>query len=425
MSPAPCGFRPLLSRQARLGALAGYYRKQFSNGDSFKVDAFFGRSLFDLYSNFTFYLVNPVTGDAIQQHDSRAQEGVNTQYLHNFRIASARAVLAAGATFDADEINVGLYPRIGRMPIGVTTRSLLFIPNVAPYAQQSLDFFNGRLHLEAGLRWDYFHWRDDDLVNPVTSGVLAANRFQPKAAVAFSPSRAIPLTLSFNYGRGINTQDARGIIERPDSPRIATTDFSQAGIAYNRSRLSLSADAFLIDRSNEEVYIPDDGTFEFKGPSRSYGYEGKSAFRLNAFLSLNGSLTQVTQSFYLGTSPRLYVEDAPHNVASAGLTLSGWRGVFSSLRWRHIGNYRLDELDPTIRASGIDVVDLALSKTLRHWVDLNFDIDNLADKRYYETQNYFESRVTPSTPALFRVHGTPGYPFGVIAGLTFHFFPKR
>jgi len=30
---------------------------------------------------------------------------------------------------------------------------------------------------------------------------------------------------------------------------------------------------FFIDRSNEQVYIPDDGSFEFKGPSRSYGYE--------------------------------------------------------------------------------------------------------------------------------------------------------
>jgi len=409
----------------RLGTVSGYYRRQFSSGDSFKVDAFFGRSLFDLYSNFTFYLVNPLTGDAIQQHDSRAQEGVNAQYLHNFRIGAARALLAAGANFYANEINVGLYPRIGREPLGVTTRSLLFIPNAAPYAQQSLDFLNGRLHFEAGLRWDYFHWRDDDLVHPEISGVLAANRFQPKAAVAFSPLRTIPLTLSFNYGRGINTQDARGIVERPDSPRIATTDFSQAGIAYNRQRFSLSADAFLIDRSNEQVYIPDDGTFEFKGPSRSYGYEGKGAFHLNSFLSLNGDLTQVTQSFYRGTFPRVYVDSAPHNVASAGLTLSGWRGMFGSLRWRHIGNYRLDGLHPTIRASGLDVIDLALSKTLRRWVDLNFDIDNLTNKRFYETQNYFESRVTSSVPAIFRVHGTPGYPFSVTGGLTFHLFAHR
>jgi len=30
-------------------------------------------------------------------------------------------------------------------------------------------------------------------------------------------------------------------------------------------RFSASADYFLIDHSNEQVYIPDDGTFDFKG----------------------------------------------------------------------------------------------------------------------------------------------------------------
>ena len=38
----------------------------------------------------------------------------------------------------------------------------------------------------------------------------------------------------------------------------------------------MSADIFWIDRSHEQVYIPDDGSFEFKGPSRAYGFEAKS-----------------------------------------------------------------------------------------------------------------------------------------------------
>jgi hypothetical protein len=71
---------------------------------------------------------------------------------------------------------------------------------------------------------------------------------------------------------------------------------------------------------------------------------------------------------------------------------------------RHIGNYRLDGLDPTIRASGLDVLDLAITKQLRHWVAFNLGIDNLAGKPYYETQNYFESRVTPSASAVSRIH---------------------
>ena len=39
-------------------------------------------------------------------------------------------------------------------------------------------------------------------------------------------------------------------------------------------------------------------------------------------------------------------------------------------------------------------MDLAVTKSLRPWLDLNVEIDNLTDKIYYETQNYFESRVS-------------------------------
>ncbi len=181
---------------------------------------------------------------------------------------------------------------------------------------------------------------------------------------------------------------------------------------------------FLIDRSNEQVCIPDDATFEFKGPSRSYGYEANSSLQVTRYLALNAGLTQVTNSFYRATSPRVYVDSAPHSVANGAFTFSGWRGLYASMRYRHIGNYRLDGLDPTIRASGLDVLDLAATKQIRRWVDFNFDIDNLTDKLYYETQNYFVSRVTPTAPAVARIHGTPGYPVGVTVGLTFQLITK-
>ena len=119
------------------------------------------------------------------------------------------------------------------------------------------------------------------------------------------------------------------------------------------------------------------------------------------------------------------MDSAPHTVANGGLTLSGWNGLYTSLRYRHVGNYRLDGEDAAIRASGLDVVDLAITKTIRRWIDLNFDIDNLTDKHYYETQNFFESRVGPASEAKERIHGTPGYPIGITLGLTFHLAGKR
>jgi outer membrane receptor protein involved in Fe transport len=411
--------------RVRLGTTGVYYRKTLKSGDSFKADGFLSRSLFDLYSNFTFFLNDPENGDGIQQHDSRYQEGFNTQYLHPYRLWGNSALFTAGTNFHDNQINVALYPQQNRVPLDVVTRAYAPVTNSAGYAQQGVDFLHGRLHIDGGLRWDYFRFSVDDRVDVSHSGSEGASRLQPKFALAYRVWKIVPVTISFNYGRGINTQDARGIVQRPDSPRIATTDVYQVGTAYQMGRVSVTGDLFLIDRSNEQVYIADDGTFELKGPSRSYGYEGKMSIRLTRYLSLNGGLTQVTNSFYRGTSPRMYADSAPHTVANGGLTLSGWRGLYGSLRYRHIGNYRLDGEDPAIRASGLDVLDLAVTKPIRPWLDLNFNIDNLTDKLYYETQNYFESRITPDALALGRIHGTPGYPIGFTVGLTFRLGEKN
>ena len=306
--------------------------------------------------------------------------------------------------------------------------------NVAGYVQQGLDLFGGRLHLEGGISYDHFHFKVDDRIDPTASGEQGASRAQPKFNLALTPSKRMPMTFYFNYGLGISSQDARGVVQRPDRPKISTTDFYQVGVSQNFNRLSMSADLFLIDRSNEQVYIPDDGSFEFKGPSRAYGFEVKTALRLTRFLSFNAGMTKVTSAFFRdrffeeddpAPGERKYIDSAPHIVANAGLTMSGWRGFSGSLRWRHNSNYRLDPVDPGILASGLDVLDLSINKQLRHWIELNFSIDNLTDKRYFETQNYFESRIRPGDPVIARIHATPGYPITITGGVTFRLSKKN
>jgi outer membrane receptor protein involved in Fe transport len=410
---------PTHGGNVNLGTLSAYYSKLRSSGDTFKADGFVSRSLFDLFSNFTYFLNDPVNGDAFQQHDSRLQEGLNAQYTHPRQLGGVAAVLVAGGNFHDNQINVGLYPRQGRAPTGISTRANAHVTNGAGYVQESLSFFHGRLLLGGGLRFDEFRYDLRDHVDPRQGGVQSAGRWQAKGSVAYTPSRRVPFTLSTNYGRGINSVDARGVVQRPDQPRLATTDFYQVGASSHFRRLSLSADAFLIDHSNEQVYVPDDGSFEFKGPSRSYGYEAKASWALTRQLSLNGGLTKIGNAFFRGGESRVYVDSAPHFVANAALTLAAWRGWSGSLRMRAINHYRLDGEDPSIVAAGHTVFDLGVARKLNHAVELNLSLDNLTNRDYYETQNYFESRVTPTAAALSRIHVTPAYPFTAVVGLTF------
>ena len=420
---------PFDGGRVRLGTLATYYKRDFSNGDILKVDGFLGRSLFDLYSNFTFFLehylpTDPIKGDEIQQHDSRLQEGFNLQYLHPHRLVGQSALLTIGSNFHDNQINVGLNQTYERQFQTATTSAHAHVSNVAGYVQEGIDLLHQRLHIDAGLRFDHFRFEVNDHLVPADSGVQSASPFQPKVNLSYTPSYRVPLTLYASYGRGISSQDARGVVQQPDGPKVSTTDFYQVGTASNLRRFSLSTDVFLIDRSNEQVYIPDDGSFEFKGPSRAYGWEAKTSVQITRYLAFNGGFTQVMNAFFLGT-PRVYVDSAPHSVANSGLTLTEWHGFNGSLRYRHISKYILDGSDPTIPdATGLDVLDLSTSKRIRPGLDFNFAIDNVNNKRYYETQNYLESRVTPTADGKFRVHGTPGYPIGFTVGITLRLFEK-
>jgi outer membrane receptor protein involved in Fe transport len=141
-------------------------------------------------------------------------------------------------------------------------------------------------------------------------------------------------------------------------------------------------------------------------------------------LSLNGGLTKIGNAFFRDGDHRVYVDSAPHFVANAALTLAGWRGWSGSLRMRAVNHYRLDGDDPSLLAAGHTVFDFGLARQLRRGIEFNLSLDNLTNRDYYETQNYFESRVAPLAPAVARIHGTPGYPLTVMAGLTFRFGGK-
>jgi outer membrane receptor protein involved in Fe transport len=415
--------------RVRTGIFSAYYRKETEKGGVFKLDGFLARSLFDLYSNFTFFLNDEVKGDEIVQHDSRLQEGGNMQFLQPYKLFGQRALVVAGANFHDNQINVGLDNSVARAPVSIAIKANARVTNAAGYVQQGLDLFGGHVHVEGGIRYDYFRFKVEDKVAPAISGKQGASRLQPKFTISATPSEHLPLTVYFNYGRGITSQDARGVVQQPgkdgaDNERISTTDFYQVGTSHHFKRFSLSTDLFLIDRSNEQVYIPDDGSFEFLGRTRAYGFEAKTSIQLTRYVSFNGGLTRVMNAFYRGTQPRSYVDSAPHFISNAALTLAGWKGFSGSLRYRHISNYRLDGEDPTIRAAGFDVLDLGINKQLRRWVAFNLSVDNLTDKRYFETQNFFESRLAPGVESLSRIHATPGYPVTVTAGLTFRLFGK-
>jgi hypothetical protein len=368
------------------GNAAGSFRREMQGGAALKLDGYVSRSLLDLYSNFTFYRDDPVLGDGIQQHDSRLREGASLQYLRPRLFSFGHALLTAGGDFHASQINTGLSTQVMRVPLSAVTFAHVRLANGGGYIHEGLNLLSGRLQFGGGLRHDFFHFGLEDRLDLGAREHRLAGEFQPKANVSFRPVGSLPFMLHAVYGRGVTSLDARTVTRTGRRP-VARTGFGQFGASVNVSRIALVSDLFWIDRSNELVYFPDDGSFDFKGPSRSYGFEVKMGIALTQQLSLNAGLTKVANAYYRGTAPRVYLDSAPRLAASSALTLSDWKGWSGSLRMRTINRYRLDGEDPSILASGQTVFDLSLVRRISRSVDFNLTVDNLLDRDYYETQN--------------------------------------
>lgn len=407
------------------GRVAGYYRYDGEQGATWKSDAFVERSLFDLYSNFTFFLNDPVIGDGIQQHDSRLTEGADTQYARPQFFGWGDGVLTIGGGVYATQNLVDMRQRVERDPVSLVIGARANVLNGSGYIQENLNLAGGRLQVGGGLRWDVFRYGIDDLVEPEFTGAEASARLQPKASLAYSPFDEIPFKAFFNYGRAIASLDARGAVRRPEGPLIATTDFLQWGVQQSiGSRVSFFGDFFHIQTSNQLVYIPDDGSVEFSDPARSYGFEARMSAAITSKLSVDGGLTKVLNAYYRGGGPeRIYLDSAPHFTANAALTLADWRGWAGSLRMRSINSYRLDGEDPSIRAAGHVVFDMAANRDLTDQIAVNVAVDNLFNREYWEMQNYFTSQIAGQDP-MDRIHATPGYGRTLTVGVTMRFGDK-
>src|SRR5207245_10133664 len=126
-----------------------------------------------------------------------------------------------------------------------------------------------------------------------------------------------------------------------------------------------------------------------------------------------------------GTAHLMYADNAPDRAANAVLTFSDWYGFYSSWRYRDVDNYRLDGQDASVRASGLDVIDVAITKAIRRWIDVNIDVDNATNKQYYETQDFFESRISPTATFKATIDGSPTDPIILTDGMTIQIVDKR
>ncbi len=433
------------------------YETSASNSE-FLLQAYASRYNFKLFSNFTFFLSDPVNGDMIEQTDSRQILGLNGRYRTLHQLGGMQATTTFGGGYRADDMDVSLWQSPNRQRLAALVDAKILERNLFLWAQEEIIFSN-KLRLQLGLRGDYFTFDVTDRLEnqpgatlPHASGYAQQTIVSPKANLVFSPNRSIDLFA--NFGTGFHSNDARNIVidervrllekqyrregmsDEEIAAELAAKNFDpahrQTGTlpratgaevgfrARVASRLNFAAAAWWLDLDREFVYVGDAGTTELSGRTRRYGVDLEGRLAILSWLYGDVDINISTGEARDEPEDANEIPLAPRLTSTAGLTVRHPAGYEGGFRYRHIGERPANE-DNSVRAKGYTVFDASASYRFNKKYRINFTVENLCNTEWNEAQFDTESRLRDEKEPVSEIHFTPGNSRNLRVGLSYLF----
>jgi TonB dependent receptor/Carboxypeptidase regulatory-like domain/TonB-dependent Receptor Plug Domain len=371
----------------------------------------------DLFSNFTYFLDDPINGDQFQQADRRVVSGARLAHERLARLFGRAVEYRGGVQVRHDDIGrIGLYRTRARQRLSTIREDAV--------RQTSLGFWGDAevqwtpwLRSITGVRADTYRFDvDADLV--ANSGTEVESLVSPKASIIIGPWRGTELYA--NAGYGFHSNDARGatITLEPGTllpvnrvTPLARTRGAEVGlrtVAIPRVQSTLAVWRLSLD--SELVFVGDAGTTAASRPSERYGVEWSTFARVRDWLTIDGDLAWSHARFADADPIGAYVPGAVERVASLGASVDGPGRLFGSLRWRYFGSRPLTE-DNSVRSRHTSLLNGQLGFRLSNRLSVTLDGFNLLDARHSDVDYFYRSRL-PGEPAdgVDGFHSHPALP---------------
>lgn len=400
------------------------YHYDTTSGGQFFANAYGQYYRLDLFTNFTFFLNDPVNGDGIQQADRRVMYGGDIGYKQAGKILGIPVMGTAGFQSRADDIHVRLGTQTKRTPTGTTVDSDVFEMDYAPFVKAEARPTSW-MRLAGGLRWETFTF---DVQNRCSTcpqqpaGNTSSGMLLPKINLILGPWAGTEFFV--NYGEGFHSNDARSAVQPGSSPLARSLDY-EVGIRskpWGPEGIEFIATAWRIDLQSELVFVGDEGTTESRGPSRRQGFEVAARGQVWGPLYVNGSFTWTNAKFHNGDAIPL----APEYTAYGAAILKWPEGLTSQLQATYLGVRPLVE-DRSFTSPSWIVFDW--SQRYRLPIKLPYGrleafyfVQNLFNTEWEQAIFAFTSRLKNEPPAgVTDIHFVPGNPRAFMGGLAWYF----
>jgi len=399
-------------------SLSGEWHDRDRTGET-RVSAYAMKYSLKLFSNFTYAMDRPATGDQFSQQDDRNVYGGQASRAWNHTLGGLDARTEVGVQLRNDRIHVGLYDTQARQILATTRLDDVRETLLGVYGQSTVQL-TPWLRSVVGLRGDTARFAVNSLSNPANSGSARASQLSPKFTLVAGPWAQTEFF--FNTGKGFHSNDARGTTAKVDPktgdpvqavPGLVAARGWELGVRTEAIANVQSSVAFWrLNADSELVYVGDAGSTEASGASRRHGVEFNNRWTPSPHFLLDADLALTHARFANGDR----IPNAVDSVASIAATVKDIGRWSASLQWRYLGSGALVE-DNSVRSNAASTFNLRVSRDLldlsRRPSSLTVDVFNLFNRKVDDIQYDYASQLPGEATAVNGRVVHPGEPRSV------------
>jgi hypothetical protein len=382
-----------------------------------------------LFSDFTYFLDDPIDGDQFKQVDDRTILGGAASHQWDSELFNTSVTYKIGGEFRYDDIaNVGLYKTKAREWLSTVREDGVEEASAGLFGQTSFEI-NDAFNTYLGLRYDYYQVDVDSNIAP-NSGTADKGKPSLKAGATYLFNENLEGFI--NAGQGFHSNDARGATLKLDPSTLEPADAvelivpstgAEIGLkVFDAQRFNISTSLWYLESDSELIFIGDAGHNEASRASKRIGAEIASYFWFDNKWSLDLELAWTRARFTENTEEEgAYVDGSVPFVASTGISYGGQgNGLHSSLRYRYFGARVLESFNE-IKADSTSTVNFGIGY---QWDSINIELElhNLLDSDDHDIDYYYASRLAgESEEGIEDLHYHPVEPRTLRAKVEYRF----
>ena len=358
----------------------------------------------DLFSNFTYFLNDPVRGDQFEQVDQRQVSGLALEHRIFSQILGHEVTTAFGFQARNDFVFRSQLARATRRNVYQTIlddRTL--ITTLSPWVENRVQW-TPWLRSVVGLRGDqqFYTVRSDTRANSGHDDAFIAS---PKAQIVLGPWADTEFYL--DGGFGFHSNDARGVVGGVD-PGTGNPQPTVAGLVRQRGaevgvrttrvpHLQSTVGLWFLQSDQELVFAGDTGNNEATRASRRYGVELANYYTPFPWLTVDGDFALSNARYTENDPAGNRVPETIQAVLNAGVSVHDLCGFDFGLRGRYFGPRDLIE-DGRVKSKASTLLYARVGYRFDRTWSLEVDVFNLLNTRVNDQEYYYASRLRDEPP---------------------------